>query len=391
MNQTGAPAHPLSDTATLLEAIVRSSDDAILSKNLDGIITSWNVAAARLFGYSEKEMVGASILRLIPEDLHSEEREIIAKLRAGQRIEHFETTRMRKDGTRFPVSLTISPIKDATGTVIGASKILRDISDRKQLERSLIQAEKLAATGRMAASIAHEINNPLEALLNLIFLAKHNAHDPAEARTYLSAAESEIARISHIAKQTLGYYREQSGPTCIPLSNLVRETLKFYEPKLNSADITVERNLDCETPLWIKRGEMMQILSNLVANASNAMADGGKLAVSLRQTVEPSARGSTAEGVLLEVEDTGCGIAPEHRDKIFEPFFTTRGDVGTGIGLWVTRQFVEGHRGTIRVASSIDPVSHGTRMSIFLPYENGLAPNEESLSPAPEHVAAGAD
>ena len=151
-----------------LAAIIESADDAIISKSLNGIVSSWNGAASRIFGYTSEEMIGRPILRLIPEPLHYEEEAILRKLRAGERIDHYETTRIRKNGELIEVSVTISPIRDAAGHVIGASKIVRDISDRKRMEQVLIQAEKLAVTGRMAAAVAHEINNPLESLMNLI-------------------------------------------------------------------------------------------------------------------------------------------------------------------------------------------------------------------------------
>jgi len=152
-----------------LAAIVATSNDVIVSKDLNGIITSWNDSATRVFGYAPEEIIGTSILRLIPENLHSDETRIIGNIRAGRRIEHFETVRIAKDGRLIDVSLTVSPIKDEEGRVIGASKILRDVSIRKRMAQSLLQAEKIAATGRMAATIAHEVNNPLEAVMNLLY------------------------------------------------------------------------------------------------------------------------------------------------------------------------------------------------------------------------------
>ncbi len=174
-----------------LAAIVDSSDDAIISKDLNGIITSWNAAATRILGYSATEIVGTPVLRLIPEHLHSDEKMILDSIRAGRRIEHFDTVRLAKDGRSLDVSLTVSPIKDEQGRIIGASKILRDISGRKQMEQSLLQAEKIAATGRMAATIAHEINNPLEAVTNLLYLMRPMITDP-EGIKYLDSAESEL-------------------------------------------------------------------------------------------------------------------------------------------------------------------------------------------------------
>src|SRR6185312_15097432 len=159
-------------TESRLAAIVESSDDAILGKTLEGEITTWNAAATRLFGYAPQEIVGKSVLLIVPQELHAEEMEIFRKLRAGERIERKESQRYTKDGRRLEVSLTISPIKDAAGRVIGASSIVRDITTRKQEEEKLRIAEKLATAGRFAATIAHEINNPLAAVTNLIYLAK---------------------------------------------------------------------------------------------------------------------------------------------------------------------------------------------------------------------------
>jgi PAS domain S-box-containing protein len=348
-----------------LASIVESSDDAIMSKDLRGIITSWNQAAERILGYSEEEMVGASILTLIPDDLRSEEQTILQKIQAGERIEHYETVRLNKKGERLDVSITISPLKDATGKIVGASKVLRNVRERKQLEQSLLQAEKIAATGKMAATIAHEINNPLESVLNLIYLARTNASHQDQVVTFLNAAESELVRVSHIAKQTLGYYREHSNPIKVALPQLVRDTLKIYQSKLTASGIRITTELNSSQPIVLKKGELMQVISNLVTNAMYAMPSGGTLTAAVHEVTEFG-----RQGLLLSIEDTGEGIPPENIERIFDPFFTTRSSIGTGIGLWVAKQFIEGHKGRIRVQSSIDPVSHGTTMSIFLPFDN---------------------
>ena len=157
-----------------LAAIVESSDDAIISKDLNGIVTSWNQGATRLFGYLPEEIIGQSILKIIPTELQYQEPFILERIKAAEPIEHYETERVSKNGERVLVSLTISPLKDERGRVVGVSKIARDITQNKKIEMALIQSEKLAATGRMAATIAHEINNPLEAVVNLIFLARNS-------------------------------------------------------------------------------------------------------------------------------------------------------------------------------------------------------------------------
>jgi PAS domain S-box-containing protein len=358
----------LSDARLRLAAIVESSDDAIMSKNLNGIITSWNQAAERIFGYSEGEIVGQSILKLIPEDFRFEEETILKKIQSGERIDHFETVRLTKNGERLPVSLTISPLKDASGKIIGASKVLRNVTERKQLEQSLLQAEKIAAVGRMAASVAHEINNPLESVLNLIYLARTNISDQEDAVDFLTTAESELIRVSHIAKQTLGYYREHSAAVEVTLPRLVTDTLNIYQSKLVASNIQIETRFKSGRRIVLRKGEMMQVISNLITNAVYAMPSGGTLTASVDE-----ARESGRDGLLLCIEDTGDGIPAENVKKIFEPFFTTRNMIGTGIGLWIAKQFIEGHEGRIAVESRVGSVAHGTKMSIFLPFDNPYA------------------
>jgi PAS domain S-box-containing protein len=355
----------LNEVRFQLAAIVESSDDAIMTKDLGSIITSWNRAAERIFGYTAQEMIGTSILNLIPEDLRSEEQTIIEKIQAGERIDHYETIRMTKSGERLEVSLTISPLKDASGKIIGASKVLRTIGERKQMEKNLLQAEKIAATGKMAATIAHEINNPLESVLNLIYLARTNASDANQVAVYLHTAEQELLRVSHIAKQTLGYYREHSSAIRVTLAELITDTLKIYESKLVAAGITIQTRFSPTPQIVLRKGEMMQVISNLITNAMYAMPSGGTLTAAVEEEVESDRR-----GLRLLIEDTGEGIPAENLKKIFEPFFTTRSSVGTGIGLWVTTEFIKGHKGSINVQSSVDAASHGTRMSIFLPFDN---------------------
>jgi len=343
-----------------LAAIIDSSDDVILSKDLNGIVKSWNAAATRVFGYSAEEMIGASILKLIPEHLHSDEKTIIENVRAGRRIEHFDTIRLTKDGRLIDVSLTISPIRNADGRIIGASKILRDISSRKRMEQSLLQAEKIAATGRMAATIAHEINNPLEAVVNLLFLLRPMIADP-EGISYLASAESELARVSHIAKQTLGYYREHASASRTSLCDIAEHAIAIYEPRCIAAGITLTKSLESSRKVMIRRGEMMQVISNLIMNSIYGMPAGGTLSISVSDTEVPS------KGVVLIVADDGVGIAPEILPRVFDAFFTTRDSVGTGIGLFIAKQFVEGHGGKIDIESNCEAEGHGTTVRVFLP------------------------
>jgi PAS domain S-box-containing protein len=343
-----------------LAAIVESSDDVIVSKDLNGIITSWNAAATRLFGYSADEMIGMSILKLIPEDLHSDEKTIMENIRAGRRVEHFETVRRTKGGQLLDVSLTVSPIKDKHGRIIGASKILRDISTRKRLEQALLQAEKIAATGRMAATIAHEINNPLEAVMNLMYLLRPMIADPAGI-SYFQSVETELGRVSHIAKQTLGYYREHAAASKASIGDIVLNAITIYEPRCTATGIEIKKAINSSRKIMLCRGEMMQVVSNLLMNSIYAMPAGGVLSISVEDAV------GSPDGIVLTVQDDGVGIAEADLPRVFEAFFTTRSTVGTGIGLFVAKQFVEGHGGKIEIESRQARENHGTTVRVFLP------------------------
>ncbi|MDE1154398.1 MAG: PAS domain S-box protein [Acidobacteriaceae bacterium] len=346
-----------------LAAIVESADDAIASKDLNGIVQSWNEGANRMFGYTAEEMIGQPMLKIIPEDLHYEEEEILRKLRLGERIDHYETTRQKKNGERIDVSVTISPIRDGRGRVIAVSMIARDISDRKRIERMLIQSEKLAATGRMAATIAHEINNPLESVMNLIYLSRQHSTADAKVQEYLVTAEEELERVSHIARQTLGYYKDTGSPTSVHLHDLIQNVLTVYNSKILGSRIVVDTRFNDLQKIVVSRGEMLQVLSNVISNAIDAMRQGGTLQISARKGT-----GSSGDGIQTVIRDTGAGIKPEHMDKIFEPFFTTKGELGTGIGLWVAKQLIERRGGQISVTSSTEKEYGGTTITIFLPF-----------------------
>ncbi len=344
-----------------LAAIVESSDDAIVGKNLDGIITSWNQAASRLFGYTAEEMIGQPILKIIPDDLRSEEAGILKAIRSGRRIEHYETRRIRKSGEIVEVSLTISPIKDRDGNVIGSSKIAREISERKKMERLLIQSEKLAATGRMAATIAHEINNPLDSVMNLVYLARTTLPNNSKALPYLITAEKELERVAYIARQTLGYYRDPGPPAEIRLDQLLEEVVNVYYSRLLAGNVAVDCAFAHHRPIRASKDELMQIFSSLITNAIDAMADGGVLTIKTREVGE--------RGVEILVRDKGTGIMRENLDRVFEPFFSTKGQRGTGIGLWVARQLVEKRGGSIHLVSSTEFPENGTTVAVFLPFQ----------------------
>jgi len=360
------PQPSLEEAALRLAAIVESSDDAIVSKDLSGTITSWNAAAERLFGYKPEEIIGRSVLTIIPPELHVQEPEILRKLAAGERIEHFETERIRKNGERIWVSLTISPIKDAGGRVIGASKIARDISERRQIQEVLIQSEKLAATGRMAAAIAHEINNPLEAVTNLAYLLSIDTTLSPTARGYAQMMLEEVARASEITRQTLAFYRESGRPSAFDVRELLDDILTLNRPHLDRRGIRITRRFR-DTPLVFGyASEVRQVFANLLLNAADAVSEAG--AICVRTGSDCGGPGSSRR-VRITIADNGTGIPNEHRKHLFTPFFTTKGHRGNGLGLWVSKGIVEKHGGKIHVRSSICKGRSGTVFAVILPVE----------------------
>jgi PAS domain S-box-containing protein len=364
----------------MLAAIVESSDDAIISKNLDGIITSWNAAAERLFGYTPEEIIGHSVLRLIPRELHKEEPVILGKLRKGERVHHFETRRMKKNGQIIDISLTVSPIKDDNGRVIGGSKIVRDISERKAAEIALIEKEKLAATGRLAATLAHEVNNPLESIMNLSFIIAHDEHLPRSLAPYAEMLLKEVQRAGDITRQTLGYYRNAKLSGEVDVVETIQHVIGAKQKKLNEKRIKVETEFKSSIPVIGYAGELRQVFENLIENAIDALSEGGKLRVRTHLQGTPG-----AERIAVSICDTGTGIPTSVRGKLFEPFFTTKGNGGSGVGLWVSRSLVHKHGGWIRVRSSQSPDRHGSVFTVVIPVS--LDVSSEQSQNAVMHVA----
>ena len=348
-------------TTREMAAIVEYSCDAIYGSHPDGTITSWNRAAEELYGYTAEEAVGLPLARLAPPERRDEVERNREILNAGEHVASYRTERLRKDGTRCPVLLSVSPLRNAGGKIVGASAIARDISAEKQSEEAIRRSEKLATAGRLAASIAHEINNPLEAVLNLLYLARH---DSSHAGEYLILAEQEVGRVAQLAQQTLGFVRDTNSPGSMDPAAIMDEILQLYSRKLEGRHIRVMRRYRNCCQISGYSGELRQLLANLVVNAVDAMANGGCLQVRVATGRDWS---SGREGVRISVADNGSGIPRNNLRRIFEPFYTTKKDTGTGLGLWVSRGIVQKHGGSIRVRSRVDGGATGTVFQVFLP------------------------
>jgi PAS domain S-box-containing protein len=245
----------------------------------------------------------------------------------------------------------------------GMALFIADVTTQRKQRQALVVSEKLAAAGRLASTVAHEINNPLESVVNLLYLAR-NSKNSVQQEQYLDYAEREIGRVSHIARQTLGFYRETATLTRIPIRGVVETLLQVYQGKLKTKNIRVITEIDPDLQITARGGELNQILSNLITNAIDACSLGGQLSIQAR-TLNADEDGTPA--VEIVVSDNGVGISPQDVPRVFEPFFTTKKDVGTGLGLWVVKQIVEGGKGRVSIESSVDSGSHGTTVKLLLP------------------------
>jgi signal transduction histidine kinase len=264
------------------------------------------------------------------------------------------------------------PVRTTPNQVRWVGIIALDASDRKRSEEALRRSEKLAVTGRLAASIAHEINNPLEAITNLVFLLRSFNGIPDEAQQYLAMADQEVRRISEITQQTLRFYKQPTQPARSTMAELLDSVLSLYQGRLNALDLQVERDYEPTMTLFCFGGEIRQVIANLVGNAIDASSPGGRLLLRARRSHDW--KNIAQSGIRLAIADSGAGMEPEIRQHIFEAFFTTKETTGTGLGLWVSREIVLKHHGKIHVRSRCTANGDGngrdgsgTVFELFLP------------------------
>jgi two-component system, cell cycle sensor histidine kinase and response regulator CckA len=361
------------ETAARLAAIVESSDDAIVSKTLDGKVLTWNAGAERMYGYLAEEIVGRSIYSLVPERLQQDEERILTQVARGEPVHHYETVRCRKDGKEIDISLALSPIRDGNGTITGASSIQRDITERKRTERALRQASKMEAIGVLAGGLAHDFNNQLYAVSGFAhFIGRDPGLSPA-ARQDLLELQKVADRMASLTRQLLAFARQQVlAPETLDLNAAVEDTMPMLQ-RLIGSNVKIQLEL-APGPKWVRvdRGQLVQVLLNLIINARDAMEGGRIVLRTLTQEVSP---GSVLDRLQLPVDagayaalsvaDTGRGIPPEHMPHIFEPFYTTKEvGVGTGLGLATVEGVVAQSGGRIQVDSKVD---RGTTITVLLP------------------------
>ena len=271
-------------------------------------------------------------------------------------------------------NVNYSPIFDEDGSVRAIAAATIETTSQKRSEAALIQSEKLAAVGRMASSIAHEINNPLESVTNLLYIARQHSTVP-EVQNFLDLADQELRRVSIIANQTLRFHKQASTPRDIPCNELFSTVLSLYEGRLRNSSITVYKRKRANRPISCFEGDVRQVLNNLVSNAIDAMPSGGSLFVRSRQSTDWR---TNRTGLTLTIADTGVGMSSQTRARVFEAFFTTKGFNGTGLGLWIGNEIVDRHQGRLLLRSSQSSAHQGTVFTLFLPFQSLLSANNTS-------------
>ncbi len=300
-----------------------------------------------------------------PEDWPEVERHARHTLDTGEDFVMDYRIQTAPDALRW-VSARAACLRTEAGVPVRFSGVVLDITERKLTEQALLRTEKLAAVGRLASSIAHEINNPLEAVTNLLYLAKSSAVDP-RTQEYLTTAEHELRRASAITTQTLRFHRQSTRPTEVACDDFIGAPLNILRSRILNANITVEQRQRANRPVLCFEGEIRQVVSNLLINAVDAMhPTGGRL---LLRSREGRDHATGRPGLVLTIADTGTGMRPETLARIFEPFYTTKGIAGTGLGLWISKEILDRHHGHLRVRSSQRPGHTGTVITLFLPFE----------------------
>jgi PAS domain S-box-containing protein len=359
-----------------------SIGDAVIVTDESGRIAFMNPVAESLIGTRFAHTKGrdiSDVLAIFNEFTGETSQDPVKKVMQEGRVVALanHTVLKHADGRLIPIEDSAAPIRDDRGSLIGVVLVFRDVTNERKTQDLLRKSEKLAAAARLSATVAHEINNPLEAVGNLIYLAKANPGASPEIVKSLSIAEQELERVAHITRQTLGFYRESNEARQVELPPLIESVLRLYSNKLSSKNIRVERDFGQCPPMLGVPGELKQVISNLVSNAVDAVSANGKIYVRL-QGVENHNGGR----IQLVIEDDGPGIAPEHRAQIFEPFFTTKKEIGTGLGLWVTKEIIERHGGTITVSShNGNGSAPGASFVIDLPCNRDREPEPPLVQP----------
>lgn len=380
----------LRESREFFRITLSSLADGVVTTDAKEQVTFINPVGLKLTGWNNAADVGGrpvnEVVRLFDESTRLElPRPLETLLRlpdvAGTPREFLMLDRKHEE---FPVEITAAPIMNEASGLAGTMIVFRDISQRRQTEQTLRASERLNQAGRLSATIAHEIRNPLDTVTNLIYLLQHDHNSGTITRQYLELAGEELSRITQITGQLLTFHREARHPIEVSITEVLDSVLTLYAPQVRKGSIRVEKRFEISGNIRGFPGELRQVFSNLVGNAIDAMPHGGRLILSVRESSRSD--DPARKGIRTTIIDTGQGIPLGVKRNLFAPFYTTKGEKGTGLGLWVSRGIVEKHEGTIHVVSSVREGNSGTAFSVFLPFEQVEGKLDVSRHPPGVHA-----
>ena len=368
----GRRAEELFQSEQQLRTTLASIGDGVITCDVAGRIQMMNPVASELTGWSQAEAAGLAledVFHIVNENTGVPVETPVSKVKRLNAVVGLanHTALVRKDGTRIIIADSGAPIRDQTETIVGIVLVFRDITLERRTQEALLANEKLAVAGRLAATIAHEIHNPLDSVSNLLYLMRNGVSEE-ESRQFIDMAERELARVTQISRAMLGLYRESRAPVPVDLKEILDEILLLMEHRFQELGVTVHTDVPSPVIVDAFPAELRQVFTNLITNAAEAAAPTGEVRVSastLTAGISNSGQ-KMAPGALVIVADNGAGISDEVRPHLFQPFFTTKGERGTGLGLWVSRGIIGKHGGTIDIASDTGESAHGTVVSVFL-------------------------
>jgi PAS domain S-box-containing protein len=363
-----------------LRTTLASIGDGVIVCDAAGLVQMMNMVAQDLTGWTESEAQNRpldEIFHIVNEITRQPVENPFLKVQRLQRVvgvsQH--TILLRKDGAEISVDDSGAPIRNAAGEITGIIMVFRDITLELKTRAALLANEKLAVAGRLAATIAHEIHNPLDSVANLLYLLQNEPKEE-ESKQFLQMAHTELARVTQISRAMLSLYRESTAPVRVNIKEMIDDLLLLLQRRFQILGVTVSTDLPPEIAVEGFPAELRQVFTNLIINAAEAAGHGGSVAVrTIAQPAGTTASGQTTEaGAIVEIEDTGPGIPNEVRQHLFQPFFTTKGERGTGLGLWVSQGIISKHAGTIDLDSRTEGPGHGTTARVFLAYKPVINP-----------------
>jgi PAS domain S-box-containing protein len=374
----GRRAEELFQSEQRLRTTLDSIGDGVITCDAAGHIQMMNPVARELTGWKQSEADGQpleKVFHIVNERSGKTMETPVSKVKRLDRVVGVanHTVLVRKDGTELNIADSGAPIRDKNGDIVGVVLVFRDITMERKTQDALIANEKLAVAGRLAATIAHEIHNPLDSVSNLIYLMR-NGTTAEESRQFMDMAEQELARVTQISRAMLGLYRESKAPVVVDLKETLQEILLLMERRFIELNVTVSTDMPQPVSVAAFPAELRQVFTNLIANAAEAASPGGRVKVSIRPHPAGALQAPGAEatgqkmqaGATVTIADNGVGITAEVQPHLFQPFFTTKGERGTGLGLWVSRGIINKHGGTISLKSDTSQGAHGTVVNVFL-------------------------